>query len=142
MLKKSTIKKVFLRVLGVAAYFALVAILYWRRLWDVGAVAIVVALLFFFKTVVSLGAISIAHLFPWDPEAVAVFPRVELLKTVSFLAVGVGLAMDLRFAVDLRLIPDRLVDATILLTVMFVFISGAACCFIRFMTAVKYWDRR
>jgi hypothetical protein len=49
MLKKSTIKKVLLQVLGVAAYFALVAILYWSRLWDVGAVAIVVALLFFLR---------------------------------------------------------------------------------------------
>ena len=141
MLQKSLIRRVLLQMLAVGAYFALVVILYWRELWDVGAVAIVVGLLFFFKTVVSSGAISIAHLFPWDPKAVARSPSVELLKTVSFLAVGTGLTMDLRGAVDLYVIPDRIVDVAILLTVMFVFVSGAACCFIRFIAAVKYWGR-
>jgi hypothetical protein len=28
---------------------------------------------------------------------------------------------------------------TILLTLMLVFVSGAACCFVRFITAIKYW---
>jgi hypothetical protein len=141
MLQKSLIRKVLLQMLGVGAYLVLVVFLYSRGLWDAGAVAVIVGLLFVFKALASSGAISIAHLFPWDPKAVVASPRVELLKTVSFLAVGVGLAMDLRLAVDLRLVPDRIVNTTILLTVMFVFISGAACCFIRFIAAVKFWGR-
>jgi hypothetical protein len=141
MLQRSLVGKVLLQALGVGTYFALVAALYWRRRWDVGAVAIIVGLLFIFKTVVDSGAISIAHLSPRDPKAVARSPSVELLKTVSFLAVGMGLVMDLRFAVDHFIVPDRNVYVTILLTVMFVFIAGATCCFIRFITAVKYWGR-
>jgi hypothetical protein len=109
MLQQSLVGKVLLQALGVGTYFALVAALYWRRRWDVGAVAR--------------------------------SPSVELLKTVSFLAVGMGLVMDLRFAVDHFIVPDRNVYVTILLTVMFVFIAGATCCFIRFITAVKYWGR-
>ena len=141
MLPQSLVRKVTAQILGVGAYFALVTILYWTGFANAGAVAAILGLLFFFKTVVSSGAISIAHLFPWDPKAVARSPSVELLKTVSFLAVGTGLTMDLRGAVDIYVIPDRIADVTILLTVMFVFVSGAACCFIRFIAAVKYWGR-
>ena len=42
--------------MGVGAYFALVVILYWRGLTDAGAVAILLGLLFLFKTVVDSGA--------------------------------------------------------------------------------------
>jgi hypothetical protein len=146
MLLDSLVRKVTLQMLGVGTYFGLVAILYWRRLTDAGAgavaVAVILGLLLLFKSVVDSGAISIAHLFPWDPKAVGASPLIELLKMVSFLAVGAGLTMDLRVAADLYVIPDRMVDVIILLTVMFVFISGAACCLIRFITAVKYWGRQ
>jgi hypothetical protein len=141
MLQMSLVGKVLLQVLGVGGYFAVVVALYWRGLWNAGAVAIVVGLLFFFTTVVSSGGISIAHLFPWDPNAVARLPSVELLMTVSFLCMGLGLAADLRIAAELYLVPDSIASVAILLTLMFVFISGAACCFIRFLTAVKYWGR-
>jgi Na+/proline symporter len=132
--------KVAMQVLGVGIYFGFIATLYWRRLTDAGAVAIIVGLLFFLKALASSGAISIAHLFPWDPKAVARSPRVELLRTGSFLAVGVGLATDLRSAVDLCIVPDRIDSVAILLTVMVVFVSGTACCFIRMVTAVRFWS--
>jgi hypothetical protein len=51
----SLVRRVLLQVLGVSAYFALVAILYWRWLWDLGAVAIILGLLLLFKTVVDSG---------------------------------------------------------------------------------------
>lgn len=68
MLQGSLVRKVLLQLLGIAAYFALVVILYWRWLTDAGAVAIIVGLLFFFKTVVDSGAISIGHLSPSGPR--------------------------------------------------------------------------
>jgi hypothetical protein len=69
MLQRSVIGKVLLQLLGVGAYFALVVILYWRGLTDAGAVAIILGLLFLFKSVVDSGAISIGHLSPSDPVA-------------------------------------------------------------------------
>ena len=68
MMPKSLALKVMGQLLGVGVYFALVVVLYWRRLTDLGAVAIILGLLFLFKTVVDSGAISIAHLSPSDPE--------------------------------------------------------------------------
>ena len=69
MLAKSLIGRVLLQLLGVGAYFALVVILYWRGLTDAGAVAILLGLLFLFKTVVDSGVISLAHLSSSDPES-------------------------------------------------------------------------
>ena len=59
MLAKSVIGRVLLQLPGVGAYFALVVILYWRGLTDAGAVAILLGLLFLFKTVVDSGVISL-----------------------------------------------------------------------------------
>ena len=56
MLQTSSIRKVLPQVLGDCAYLALVVILYWRGLTDAGAVAILLGLLFLFKTVVDSGA--------------------------------------------------------------------------------------
>jgi len=99
-----------------------------------------VGLLFFFKTVIVSGAISIAHLFPDDPLVVRRAPIVELSKSVSFFAVGQGLVMDLGQAVRFGFIPDNLVGAAIFVTLVVVFVACGACCFIRFVTAVRYWS--
>jgi hypothetical protein len=68
-LQKLLIRKVLLQMLGVTAYLALVVIFYWRGLTHAGAVATIIGLLFFFRTVVSSGAISIGHLSPSDPQS-------------------------------------------------------------------------
>jgi hypothetical protein len=67
MLQESVIAKLVLQVLGVGAYFGLVVILYWWRLTDAGAVAIILGLLFLFKSVVDSGAISLRGFSPSDP---------------------------------------------------------------------------
>jgi hypothetical protein len=142
MLPKAVVLKVAAQLLGVGAYLALVVVLYWRGMTDAGAVAIIVGLLFFFKTLANSGAISIAHLFPWDPRAVARSPLIELSKSVSFLTVGYGLVLDLGQAVRFGLVPHNLVAAAILMTLLFVFIAGGACCFIRFITTMRFWPPR
>ena len=58
MLPKSLVREVTAQVFGVGAYFGLVVILYWWRLTDAGAVAIILGLLFLFKSVVDSGASS------------------------------------------------------------------------------------
>jgi Na+/proline symporter len=75
MLEKSLIGRVLLQLLGVGAYFALVVILYWRGLTDAGAVAIILGLLFLFKTVVDSGAISLGHLAPFALSVVSLDSR-------------------------------------------------------------------
>jgi len=67
MLRKSLIRQLLLQLLGVCAYFAVVVVSYWRGLSHVGGVSIIVGLLFSFKTLLSAGSISIAHVFPSDP---------------------------------------------------------------------------
>lgn len=141
MLQKSFIGKVLLQVMGVGAYFALVAILYWRGLTHVAGVAIIVGLLFLFKTVASSGAISIAHLFPSDPRTNVGSPALGLSKAVSFLAVGMGAVIDLGQAVG-RVIPDDRVAAAIFLTLLFVCVATVACSGIRCLIGFIYGTRR
>jgi hypothetical protein len=112
----SVIGKVLLQVFGVAAYFALVILLYWRRLKDAGAVAVIVGLLFLFKSVVDSGAISIAHLSPSDPEFNIGAPGVELAKALSFFGVGVGAWIDLAKAMETGVLPANVPSAVIHLT--------------------------
>jgi hypothetical protein len=90
MMQKSLIGGVLLQMLGVSAYFGLVVILYWRGLTDAGAVAIILGLLFLFKSVVDSGTISIAHSSPSDPELKIGAPGVELFKALTFFGVGMG----------------------------------------------------
>ena len=141
MLQKSLIRTVLLQVLGVAAYFGLVVILYWRGLTDAGAVVIIIGLLFLFKTVVDSGAISIAHLFPSDPRTNVGSPALELSKALCFLAVGIGAVIDLRQAVG-RVIPDGAVAAGIFLTLAFVCVATVACSGIRCLIGFIYGTRR
>jgi hypothetical protein len=137
MLKKSLIRKVLLQVLGVGAYFALVAILYWQWLTDAGAVAIIVGLLFFFKTVVDSGAISLAHLSPSDPKSNIGSPTIELFKALSFFGVGMGAWIDLTKAMQIGLVPPYLPAAVIHLMVVCIFAICVACCLARFSVALK-----
>jgi Na+/proline symporter len=85
----SLVKRVLLQMLGVAAYFALVVILYWRALTDLGAVAIIVGLLVLFKAVVDSGGISIAQLSPLELGFNIRTPAIELFKSLSFLSLAV-----------------------------------------------------
>jgi hypothetical protein len=142
MLQKSFIGKVFLQVLGVGAYFALVAISYWTGLWDVGAVGIIVALLFLFKTVVDSGAISLVHLSPWDPESNIRSPAIELFKALSFFGVGMGAWIDLTKAMQTGLVPANLPTAVIHLVLVCSFAICVVSCCARFTVALKNRPRR
>lgn len=137
MLQKSLIGKVLLQVLGVGAYFALVATLYWRWLWDAGAVAIIVGLLFFFKTVVDSRAISLAHLSPLDPESNIRSPAIELFKALSFFGVGVGAWIDFVKAIHAGFIPGNLPTAIIHITLVCIFAICVVSCCARFSVALK-----
>jgi len=142
MQQASPFRKVLLQVLGVAAYFGLVAILYWQWLTDLGAVAIILGLLFLFKTVVDSGAISIAHLSPEDPEFNIRLPIVELLKALSFFGVGAGAWIDLVKAMQVGLVPPYLPAALIHLMLVCIFAICVACCLARFSVALKNRPRR
>jgi hypothetical protein len=142
MLRKSLIGKVLLQMLGVGAYFALVAILYWRGLTDLGAVALIVGLLFFFKTVVDSGAISIAHLSPSDPEFNLRSPAIELFKALSFFGVGAGVWIDFAKAMQMGLVPPYLPAAVIHLMLVCIFAICVVCCFARYAAASKNRPRR
>jgi hypothetical protein len=138
----SLVGKVLAQVLGVGAYFALVAILYWRGLWDAGAVAIILGLLFLFKTVVGSGAISIAHLSPSDPESNIRSPAIELFKALSFFGVGMGAWIDLAKALETGLLPANLPTAVIHLMLVCIFAICVVSCFARFIAALKNRPRR
>jgi hypothetical protein len=142
MLQRSFIGRVLLQVLGVGAYFALVVILYWRWQTDAGAVAIILGLLFFSKTVVDSGAISIAHLSALDPESNIRSPAIELFKALSFLGVGVGAWIDLTKAMQIGLVPPYFPAAVIHLMVVCIFAICVACCLARFSVALKNRPRR
>jgi Na+/proline symporter len=142
MLQRSVIGKVLLQLLGVGAYFALVVILYWRGLTDAGAVAIILGLLFLFKSVVDSGAISIGHLSPSDSEFQIGSPRGELLKALSFLGVGLGAWIDFAKAMVTGLVPANLPSAVIHLVLVCVFAICVVSCFARFTVALKNRSRR
>jgi hypothetical protein len=142
MLQWSVIGKVLLQLLGVGAYFALVVILYWRGLTDAGAVAIILGLLFLFKTVVDSGAISIGHLSPSDPEFQIGSPGRELSKALTFLGLGLGVWVDLARAMVTGLVPANLPTAVIHLMLVCVFAICVVCCFARFSVALKNRPRR
>jgi Na+/proline symporter len=142
MLQRSVIGKVLLQLLGVGAYFALVVILYWRGLTDAGAVAIILGLLFLFKSVVNSGAISIGHLSSSDPEFQIGSPGRELLKALSFLGVGLGAWIDFAKAMVTGLVPANLPTAVIHLVLVCVFAICVVFCFARFTVALKNRPRR
>jgi Na+/proline symporter len=132
MLPTSRIIKVTAQVFGVAFYFVLVAVLYWLRLTDAGAAAIIVGLLFLFKTAVDSRAISTAHLSPSDPESTIRSPAIELLKAFSFLGVGLGALIDLSRALETGLVPQSLPAAVIHIVLVCVFAICVVSCFARF----------
>jgi len=142
MLQKSLIRRVLLQMLGVGAYFALVAILYWQWLTDAGAMAIIVGLLFLFKTVVDSGAISLRHLSPSDPESNIRSPAIELSKALTFFGVGMGAWVDLTKAMQTGLVPPYLPAAVIHLMLVCIFAICVACCLARFTVALKNRPRR
>jgi hypothetical protein len=137
MLSKSLVRKVTVQVLGVSAYFALVVILYWRWQWDAGAVAIILGLLFLFKTVVDSGAISIAHLSALDPEFNVRSPAVELFKALSFFGVGTGAWVDLSEATHTGLMPGTLPTVVIHLVLVCSFAICVVSCCARVTVALK-----
>jgi hypothetical protein len=142
MWQKSLVRSVLLPMLGVSAYFSLVAILYWRWLTDLGAVAIVLGLLFLFKTVVDSGAISIAHLSASDPESNIRSPTQELFKALSFFGVWMGAWIDLARAMETGLVPANLPTAVIHLMLVCIFAICFVCCCARFTLALKNRPRR
>jgi Na+/proline symporter len=137
MLEKSHIGRVLFQLLGVGAYFALVVILYWRGLTDAGAVAIILGLLFLFKTVVDSGGISLAHLSSSDPESNIRSPTIELFKALSFFGVGMGAWIDLTKAMQIGLVPPYLPTAVIHLMLVCIFAICVASCLARFSVALK-----
>jgi hypothetical protein len=137
MLPQSLVRKVTAQILGVGAYFALVTILYWTGFANAGAVAIIVGLLFLFKTVVDSGAISLSHLSPSDPQFNIGSPGAELLKALSFFGVGLGAWVDLAKAMQTGLVPPYLPAAVIHLMLVCIFAICVACCLARFSVALK-----
>jgi hypothetical protein len=142
MLQGSLVRRVMLQVVGVAAYFALVVVLYWRGLTDLGAVGVIIGLLFLFKAVVDSRAISIAYLSPADPEFNIGAPGMELSKALSFLGVGLGAWIDFAKAMVTGLVPANLPSAVIHLVLVCVFAICIVCCFARFTVALKNRPRR
>jgi len=128
---------VLLQVLGTGAYFALVVILFWLGLTDLGAVAIILGLLFLFKSVVNSGAISLGHLSSSDPESNVRTPAIELFKALSFFGVGMGAWVDLAKAIRAGLMPGNLPTAVIHLMLVCIFAICVACCVARFSVALK-----
>jgi hypothetical protein len=113
MLPQSLVRKVTAQILGVGAYFALVAILYWQWLTNAGAIATILGLLFLFKAVVDSGATSLRHLSPSDPESNIRSPAIELSKALTFFGVGMGAWVDLTKAMQTGLVPPYLPAAVI-----------------------------
>jgi hypothetical protein len=142
MVPKSLVLKVALQLLGVGSYFALVVVLCWKWLWDVGAVVIIVGLLFLFKTAAESGAISIAHLSPVDPEFNIRSLSIELSKALTFFGVGMGAWIDLAKALEAGLVPGNLPTAVIYLMLVCIFAICVACCLARFSVALKNRPRR
>jgi hypothetical protein len=142
MLQKSFIGTVLLQVLGVGAYFALVVTLYWQRLTDLGAVVIILGLVFLFKTVVDSGAISLAHLSSSDPESNIRSPEKDLFKALSFFGVGLAAWIDLAEAIHAGLMPGTVPTVVIHLVLVCVFAICVVSCFARFSVALKNRPRR
>lgn len=137
MRERPLVGRVLVQMLGVGAYFALVALLYRWSLTDAAAVAIIIGLLFLFKTVVDSEAISLAHLSPSDPESTIRSPSGELLKTLSFFGVGLGAWIDLAKAIETGLVPATLPTAVIHLMLVCIFAICVVCCCARFTVALK-----
>jgi hypothetical protein len=142
VLEGSSIRKVLLQVLSVGAYFGLVVVLYWRGLRDAGAVAIILGLLFLFKTVVDSGTISLSHLSPSDPGFRIGSPGLELLKALSFLGVGLGVWIDLAKAMETGLVSANIPTVVIHLVLVCVFAICVVSSFARFSVAMKNRPRR
>lgn len=142
MLQKLSIGKVLLQAVGVAVYLALAAILYWSGLWDLGAVAVILGLLFFFKTVVDSGAISLAHLPSSDLQSNIRSPEIELFKALGFFGVGLGAWIDLAEAIHGGLMPGTVPTVVIHLVLVCGFAICVVCCFARFAAALKNRPRR
>jgi hypothetical protein len=142
MPSKSLVLRVTLQVLGVTAYFGLVVLLYWSGLTNAGAVAIVLGLLFLFKSVVDSGSISLSHLSASDPQFEVGSPVTELLKAVSFLCVGVGVWLDLAKAMETGLLAGNVPTAVIHLVLVCIFAFCLTCCSARFSVALKNRPRR
>lgn len=104
--------------------------------------AIILGLLFLFKTVVDSGTISIRHLSPSDSEFQIGSPGMELSKALSFLGVGVGAWIDLAKAMGTGLVPPNIPSAVIHLIVVCIFAICVVCCFARFTVALKNRPRR
>ena len=141
MLQRTLIGKVILQVLAVAGYLALVCGLYLIGQDNLGAVVVILGMLFFFKAVVASGDISIAHLLPSDPRSNIRAPRIELLKATSFLAVGLGLVVDLREAGAVGMMPGTLGTAVIFLTLSFICAACVGCCLARLVIGFIYGTR-
>ena len=137
MLHRSLVGRVLLQMLGVGAYFALVVVLYWRWFTDLGAVAIILGLLFVFKTVVDSGAITLRYLSPSDPGSHIRSPAIELFKALSFFGVGLGAWIDLAKAIETGLMPGNLPTAVIHLMLVCIFAICVVCCCARFTVALK-----
>jgi hypothetical protein len=131
-----------LQLLGVSAYQGLLAILYWPRLTDVAAVAVIVGLCFLSKVVVDSAAISIARLSPLDPESSIRSPTAELFKALSFLAVGLGTWIDFANAVHTGLVPGTVPTVVIHFVLVCVFAICVAYCIAPFTAALKNRRRR
>jgi hypothetical protein len=142
MLPKSLVRKVTAQMLGVGAYFGLVVVMYWRGLTDAGAVAVILGLLFLFKSVIDSGSISIRRLPSSDPEFNILSPGMELSKALSFLSVGLGAWVDLAKAMETGLVSANIPTVVIHLVLVCGFAICVVSCFARFTVALKNRTRQ
>ena len=129
-------------MLSVALAVALIGLLYWGGLPNMGAAVIIIGFLFLLKVLAASGWISIAHLVGRDSIARDLSPGLELAKAAGFLVVGVAAALVVVTGIKHLVVPHNLATAMVLLTIVLVSAIGSGACLARFAAAIMSGRRR
>jgi hypothetical protein len=129
-------------ILVIACVVLLICLSYWKGLANVGAVELIIGILFLFKVLIASGGISISRLFGENSIAADLSPRLELAKTGGFLALGMAAGAVVAIGIRYCVLPDNLGTAAVFLTSVSVAAFCGGACFARFVTAITYGRRR
>jgi hypothetical protein len=129
-------------MLTVALAVALIGLLYWAGLPNVGAAGIIIGFLFLLRVVAASGWISITRLLGRNSIARDLSPGVELAKAAGFLVVGVTAALVVVIGMNHLVVPHNLGTAMVLLTIVLVSAIGSGTCLARFGAAILSGRRR
>jgi len=121
---------------------ALIGLLYWGGLPNVGAAGIIIGFLFLLKVLLASGWISITQLLGRDSIARDLSPGLELAKAAGFLFLGVAAALVVVMGINHLLVPNNLATAMVLLTIVLVSAIGSGACLARFAAAIMFGRRR